>query len=525
MKYSMRPQEEPDESLKGEQSARSDWRLDGRNGKYVRNTTRPCRDESLDPVFSIRGNMRTIDNTESSDKTGKTSKTSKVSKIDENGSKSFSDEESPTSTCCFCFEVEDDSFLGKYKKFMCIGVIIFLLIDAILLGIFLSPISPTSKDNNSLSTGGDENGPGNPTAPVTEPNSSPTATPGTIIQTELGNYELLETVPHDVEASTQGLEVLSLGKIELMKEQRGATNQEFVGKYRIDSYTIESTGNLGESTLRIVELATGEVVREFSLVDEFFGEGCTYFYDENAGKVRIVQITYEQGIGFVYDLTLPTREVPEWSFNPVGDFDFSEQTTRQEGWGIVYHPLRDQFIVSDGSAQLHFWKLTEEVSFTYIDDTQYITTFRFDLVGKVTVKQNRDAATMPSNWTRVPQLNELEWDPHSYDGNTILANIHKSDEIVRIWVGGEADKNNNDFASDSINPDIGRVSHVYDLSILSRFANPSGRKQNVLNGIAFAYESDTVTVPVGFENDFPENEFWVTGKYWPSMYRIRLRDD
>ena len=80
-----------------------------------------------------------------------------------------------------------------------------------------------------------------------------------------------------------------------------------------------------------------------------------------------------------------------------------------------------KFIVSDGSSTLHVWELTERRTFTFIE-TGAISTFEFQRVDKFKVYENRNGP-MASNWTQVRKLNELEWDPYSYGGNTILANI------------------------------------------------------------------------------------------------------
>lgn len=255
--------------------------------------------------------------------------------------------------------------------------------------------------------------------------------------------------------------------------------------------------------------------------DNYFGKGCTYFYDpsdgaDNGEKIRIVQLTWEEGSGFVYDLRLPTDDDPEWSFIPMGDFQFSDHTTNGKGRGIVYHPLREQFIVSDGSSYLHFWELTDEATFTFYTDTDYITTFEFRLVEKVRV---REASGSSSDWTQFRNLNDLAWDPYSYGGNTILANVGSENKVVRIWVGNPGDDtgdvDNKIFLSESFTrgEDVGKISHVYDLSEME--------EETSMNAIAFAYESSTD----GLAEDSSEDEFWITGSNWPSIYRVRLIDE
>lgn len=83
----------------------------------------------------------------------------------------------------------------------------------------------------------------------------------------------------------------------------------------------------------------------------------------------------------------------------------------------------------------------------------------------------------------VTQLNELE----CVDGQ-VWANIWKADTIVRI------------------DPATGVVNAVVDAAALTRDLGLRGTDREVLNGIAH------------IEGD----EFLLTGKYWPSMFRVRI---
>lgn len=80
------------------------------------------------------------------------------------------------------------------------------------------------------------------------------------------------------------------------------------------------------------------------------------------------------------------------------------------------------------------------------------------------------------------KINELEW-----DGTTLLANVYETDWIVRI------------------DPSTGAVTRTYDFEHLYPDRPPEA---DVLNGIAHS--------PVA-------GEFLITGKYWPTMYRVRLK--
>lgn len=168
------------------------------------------------------------------------------------------------------------------------------------------------------------------------------------------DYEVVQTHPHDPEAFTQGLIYL-------------------------DGYFYESTGLVGHSTLRKVNLADGRVIKSASIPPGHFGEGMV-----NWGP-QIISITWQSGRGFRWD-----RE----TFRKLGEFRYSG-----EGWGLTQNG-RD-IIMSDGTPKLRFLdpvKLTER--------RRVKVTFR----GRP-----------------VANLNELEWVK-----GEIFANIWQTDFIVRI---------------------------------------------------------------------------------------------
>jgi len=120
-------------------------------------------------------------------------------------------------------------------------------------------------------------------------------------------YQVVKTYPHDRAAFTQGL-VLDQGVL------------------------YEGTGLNGQSTLRRVDLATGEVLQSQALAPEYFGEGITVWED------RIIQLTWQSHVGFVYDKA---------TFQLIEQFDYPT-----EGWGLTHDET--QLIMSDGTAILHF---------------------------------------------------------------------------------------------------------------------------------------------------------------------------
>jgi glutamine cyclotransferase len=120
-------------------------------------------------------------------------------------------------------------------------------------------------------------------------------------------FEIVREYPHDPEAFTQGL------------------------IFR-DRFLYESTGQNGQSTIRKVELDTGRVVQQRRLEDRYFGEGLTDWKD------RLVQLTWQTNVGFVYDLA---------TFEPRSTFAYPG-----EGWGLTHDGT--QLIMSDGTASLRF---------------------------------------------------------------------------------------------------------------------------------------------------------------------------
>jgi glutamine cyclotransferase len=128
-----------------------------------------------------------------------------------------------------------------------------------------------------------------------------------------------------------------------------------------------------------VKLETGEVLQIQPLDSRYFGEGIAVVGD------RIVQLTWQSGIGFVYDRVTFQRQ--------------RTFTYEGEGWGITYDGAR--LIMSDGTASLRF-----------LDPQTFKETGRL---------QVRDRGKP------VDQLNELE-----VVKGEIFANVWQTQRIVRI---------------------------------------------------------------------------------------------
>jgi len=166
--------------------------------------------------------------------------------------------------------------------------------------------------------------------------------------------------PHDPQAFTQGLEFH-------------------------DGKLYEGTGEYKQSRLRIVDIKTGKVDKEYKIPDSsIFGEGITIF------KNKIYQLTWQNNKIFVYNLNDITH--------PISTFNWSRQ-----GWGATNDG--NQIIVSDGSSKLFFVQPDEN---------------------RKEMKINK-ILTVVDNRGEVDSLNELE-----LIGGSVYANRWLTDDIVKI---------------------------------------------------------------------------------------------
>jgi len=245
---------------------------------------------------------------------------------------------------------------------------------------------------------------------VTE--ATPAQPTGPIIAKLVDSFVVLETLPHDPDAFTQGL--------------------TFDPNDR--SIVYESTGLYGQSSVRKVDIQTGQVLLQVATPAEIFGEGLA-FYTTDEGLGRLIHITWKSQRGFIFDAA---------TLQQLEEFQFS--TALNEGWGVTYNPNTDQFIVTDGSNFLHFW------------DRRTLAE-----VNRVEVMMRTSDTSPPEG---VFNLNEIEWDDAT---QTVLSNIWQDDTIVRI------------------NPTTGEVITAYDLSELYTDRLYSA---DVLNGIAISPDKE-----------------------------------
>nr|WP_217281459.1 glutaminyl-peptide cyclotransferase [Kibdelosporangium persicum] len=235
--------------------------------------------------------------------------------------------------------------------------------------------------------------------------TAPNAEPGPVRM----RAEVVEVLPHDPKAFTQGLE--------------------------LDGDRLyEGTGLEGESSVREVDPRTARVAKKVDLPSPMFGEGVTV-----TGSA-IWQLTWKDGVAIQRDkqTLAEVRRVPYTG----------------EGWGLCHDGQR--LVMSDGTDKL-----------TFRDQDS------FDPVGEVRVRSGSEPVT---------RLNELECTP---DG--VYANVWQTDTVVRI------------------DPASGSVTATIDLTGL---LTPAERANtDVLNGVAAVPGTD---------------EFLVTGKLWPKMFRVKF---
>lgn len=167
-------------------------------------------------------------------------------------------------------------------------------------------------------------------------------------------YKVVAEYPHDLSAFTEGL---------------------FWDKGNL----YESTGLLGQSTLRKIDLKTGKVLLQHRLPADVFGEGIA----EMNGT--LVQLTWQKQRAYIYDFN---------TFNIVGSFNY-----QGEGWGLT---TDDKSWISSNGSDTLIWRDAK----TFAPQRSVQVTW---------------------NGRPVTNLNELEW----IDGK-IWANVWYTNWILQI---------------------------------------------------------------------------------------------
>jgi glutamine cyclotransferase len=224
-------------------------------------------------------------------------------------------------------------------------------------------------------------------------------------------YTVLNSYPHDTAAFTQGLE---LYKGSLM----------------------ESTGLLGRSTLRKVEIKTGKILSTIQLNDAVFAEGITILRD------TLYQLSWQNHEVYVYDIKKEPKKITTvpWS---------------GEGWGITNDGI--QLIISDGSDKLYF-------------------------VEPGTLKLKK-VLSVRDQYGAVNNLNELEM----IDGY-VFANRWQYDYFLKI------DPSSGFVVGTLGMQDFLKKNSKKDLSYLDKPGSTAQQSGAVLNGIAYDSEKKSIYV-------------------------------
>jgi glutaminyl-peptide cyclotransferase len=258
--------------------------------------------------------------------------------------------------------------------------------------------------------------------------------------------EVITVYPHDPTAYTQGLELY-------------------------EGFLYESTGLYGGlSTVRKVDVTTGDVLYSISLPDTLFAEGLTRIED------RFVQITWQNGFALTYD----ARSLSEGTIADVGVILY--QTV---GWGICY----------DGTVVY----MTDGSSTMQVRDPQ-----TFELLNTLEITMNG----LP-----LLQVNELECVGDSIYGNVwttdMIVRIDKASGVVNAQIDASALLTEEDRAT--LGEPQGQVNYLSFNSQSNSFSVRSEFRGSissaVLNGIAYNAETDT---------------FYITGKLWPKLFEVRF---
>lgn len=171
-------------------------------------------------------------------------------------------------------------------------------------------------------------------------------------------FTKLKTTTHDAKSYTQGFEIHN-------------------------NILYESSGQYGASSIRKVNLKTGQLITEKKLDPSFFAEGLTVL------NGKVYQLTWKEGQCIIYDENL--NELKKIGF----------RSTNGEGWGICNDGV--SLIISDGSNKLSYL---------------HPETFAVEKVMEIY------AGNTPVNY-----LNELE-----YVNGYIYANIYTTNQIAQIEV-------------------------------------------------------------------------------------------
>ncbi|GAB0491733.1 hypothetical protein MMPV_002988 [Pyropia vietnamensis] len=325
--------------------------------------------------------------------------------------------------------------------------------------------------------------------------AAPSEDEGSLAGAPLHRLTVLERLPHDRDAFTQGL--LSLG----------------------DGVLAESTGLFGRSAIRRVDVRSGGVTAETRLAGSEFGEGLALlrsgvavgfgsplgnerrgdggtYTEERRSEApdRLLQLTWRQRVGYVYRAADLTR---------IGRFVFDGV----DGWGLAALPGETAYALSDGSSVVRVVVPARRNSGGGGNGAPPI-----DVLAEI------GRFTVSDGGRPVPLVNELQ-----VVGGALLANVWMSPFIAVIDLTGlvlppsvprgpaaagmgPPPLDDGTLPTAVVPPTVGTVTRWLDTSPL--LLPDERRGVDVANGLADAARDG--------------GGVWVTGKLWPWVYRVSV---
>lgn len=230
----------------------------------------------------------------------------------------------------------------------------------------------------------------------------------------VAGYEIVKAYPHDPKAFTQGL-------------------------FFYDGYLYESTGEERRSSIRKVDLETGNIVQKWDNPPEDFGEGAAMMAD------KIYQVTWRQGLGRVFDAK---------TFKVLKEFSY-----QGEGWGLT----------ADGT-NLYLTQSTHVIK--VMDPNTFQTV--------------RTIPVMREDGKPLMQINELEW--------------VRGELWANVWHSEDPDILGKPNYIARIDPSSGKLLGWINLQGISPDDQPASndpmdpKAENTLNGIAYDAQNDRIFI-------------------------------
>jgi glutaminyl-peptide cyclotransferase len=228
-----------------------------------------------------------------------------------------------------------------------------------------------------------------------------------------------------------------------------------------------------------------EVVNKFPHDPTAFTQGLTYhngyLYEGTGGKEGNDHYSWLRKVDLTTGKVLQQHDLSRQYFGEGIAIlnDKIYQLTWREGTAFVYN-LNDFKPVGEFRYAGEGWGLTHDGTNLYMSDGTHV----IRVVEPEGFKTIRTIVVNDERGRPLVDLNELEWVK-----GEIWANVWQSDSLYRI------------------DPSNGKLLGKIDLKGIAIEARKAGRRAEVLNGIAYDEAGDRI---------------FVTGKFWPTLYEIRV---